>query len=61
MTVDSDKERKIKEAMEANADKWDEKYSQSDWKKKNTASKKGKIVAKRVKGGFAAKAMKNTW
>jgi hypothetical protein len=59
MMGDSDKERKIKEAMEANADKWDEKYSQKDWK--GLGPKKNKVVAKRVKGGIAAKAMKNIW
>ena len=59
MTVDSDKERKIQEALEANADKWDEKYSQKDWK--SPGPKKNKVVAKRAKGGFAARAMKNVW
>ena len=57
--TDDDKERKIQEALAASAAKWDEKYSQKDWKGK--APKKSKVTAKRVKGGFAAKAMKNTW
>jgi hypothetical protein len=59
MKDDSERERKIQAALESSAAKWDEKYSQSDWKSKGT--KKNKVVARRVKGGFAAKAMKNTW
>lgn len=56
---DPDRERKIQEALEANAHKWDEKYSQEDWK--SPGPKRNKVVAKRAKGALASKAMKNVW
>jgi len=54
-----DRERKIQEAIEKGQSKWDEKYSQEDWKPK--ATKKAKVKLRRVGGRHAAKALKNVW
>lgn len=57
--MDDEREKKIQEAIANNLSKWDEKYSQKDWKGK--VPKSNKVTAKRVKGGIAAKAIKNIW
>ena len=54
-----DREQKIQEAIERGQAKWDEKYSQEDWKPK--ATKKAKVKLRRVGGRHAAKALKNVW
>ena len=54
-----DREQKIQEALKNGESKWDEKYSQEDWKPK--ATKRAKIKARRIGGRQAATAMKNVW
>jgi hypothetical protein len=57
---DSDREKRIQEALVNSAAKWDEKYSQKDWKATSTPRTKVPKARPATKG-FARKAMKNVW
>lgn len=60
---EDDKEKKIQKALELNAHKWDEKYSQQGWSTKPSSNpKKGKSHRRgKTPSWVIAKAMKNVW
>ncbi len=60
---EDDKEKKIQKALELNAHKWDEKYSQQGWLTKPPSNpKKGKSPRRgKIAPWAISKAMKNVW